>query len=217
MDLEFLISSEHKTLLKLFDTYLSGCSDLASSDLASWRSLIIWCSENLENNHHRKEEEFIFSAVRADPRIRAGGPLCTLYFDQQMIYSSLKLAQKTVKSVTEQQLEPVWTEDLKSDQISNSPLTIPGEDHEAGRILLRGAEILLEEEEKTPTLNQPASVEGAAKQAALRKVFSVYRDIQVSHFQREENCFLKMCKTLLPAERWQEISERMLATYKYLG
>jgi hemerythrin-like domain-containing protein len=212
MDLELLISNEHKTLLRLFDAQLGVCSSLES-----WRSFIAWCFDCFENNHHRKEEEFIFSAVRPDPRIRAGGPLCTLYFDQQMIYSSLKLAQKTVKDLTGQQLDPLWTEDLKADQVSNSPLTIPGEDHEAGRILLRGAEILIESEGQYPTLSQSASAEGAKKQEALRKLFSVYRDIQVSHFQREENCFLKMCKTLLTAERWQEISARILASYKYLG
>lgn len=197
MDLELLISNEHKALMSSFERQLVACIDRAS-----WRDFIVWCFENLENNHHRKEEEFIFSAVRADPRIRAGGPLCTLYFDQQMIYSSLKLAQKTVKEVTGHQLEPQWTEDLKTDQANNSPLTIPGEDHEAGRILLRGAEILLEKEE-------PGQ--------ALKLIFKVYRDIQLSHFQREENCFLKMCKTLLPPERWQEISKQILAGYKYLG
>jgi hemerythrin-like domain-containing protein len=202
MDLETLIASEHRELLACYDKKLALCSGLSS-----WQEFVLWCAENLENNHHRKEEEFIFSAVRSDPRIRAGGPLCTLYFDQQMIFSSLKLAQKTISQIVGEQLETQWTEDLKADQLANSPLTIPGEDHEAGRILLRGAERLLGNVESHSPLNEEA----------LRKIFSVYRDIQVSHFQREENCFLKMCKTLLTAEKWQEISKQILASYKYLG
>jgi hemerythrin-like domain-containing protein len=187
-------------LLKRFDRLYQSCRNLED-----WEALRALCADEFEANHHRKEEEFIFSAVRTDPRIRAGGPLCTLYFDHHMIYSALKLAQKTVKEVVGLELKPEWSQDLQEDQTSNSPLTIPGEDHEAGRILVRAAEHLL---------NQSG---GSFNEVGLQKIFSVYRDIQASHFQREENCFMKMCKNLVPPSRWTELAELMSTKYKFLG
>lgn len=215
---QLIFSQEHQYILKRLSEDalpLLTISDEKSLSLSSikelknlnsaWLNLVNFCQQEIEENHHRKEETFLFSAVRGNPKITAGGPMCTMYFDSHMFFTTIKVAQALALKITAQEFLPTWTEDLEMDRVSNSPLTIPGEDHEASRILLRAAQKILETD---LTLKEHLS---------LVELLKLYIEIQKQHFQREENCFFPMCKNLLPPQRWQQIGEEIESRYKTLA
>ncbi len=189
MDLEEIISNQHKYLITFFDRDILTCRDHQS-----WSEFLQKCQTLFEGIHHHNEEIFLFSAVRNHPRLREGGPFCTLYFDQHLANPSLQKAQHVIKKVLGQEIIPQWSKELQSDRALNLPLVIPGEDHEAGRLLLIAAQKVL----KLPFC--------ADVQNSLKMLFETYREIQVFHFEREEKCFLKMCKALLSSEQWRNVA-----------
>lgn len=214
MDVGQIVSSEHRVFSKAFENYISGCSDLNS-----WCVFINFCDKYIEKNHHDKEEKIIFSAVRMDSRIRMGGPLCTLYFDQYLQAPAIARAQKVIKEIlfeltinttfgsnleANEWTKPIWTEDFNSDLSNNSPLLIPAGDHVAGRMLLQFAKMFLK-----------CSEQMAVDQfnTYLKLIFFHYQEIQMDHFVREENCFLKMCQSLIVAEDWAQLSSQMMRQY----
>lgn len=214
MDIVHILSSEHKVFTTAFDTILPNCTDVIS-----WQKLITFCHLYLEENHHEKEEKVIFSAVRMDPRIRMGGPLCTLYFDQYLQAPAIACAQRVVKEIlielkenietvdgleVNELTKPIWAEEFAEDLSSNSPLLIPAGDHVAGRMLLQFAHILLKKSDKI-IVDQLNSF--------LKIIFFHYREIQMDHFVREENCFLKMCQSLVAADQWTHLAQQMLTQY----
>lgn len=226
MDVEQIIFSEHIAVVKAFDFYIPRCQDLSS-----WQLFVNFCTEYLEKNHHEKEEKLIFSAVRLDPRIRMGGPLCTLYFDQYLQAPAIARSQKVIKDIlTELKIalpdqndfiKPQWGDDFSSDLLNNSPLLIPAGDHVAGRMLLRFVQFLLSLE--NPSIDGKIQIEtnfSSNNEISFKKIeesintiFFHYREIQVDHFVREEKCFLKMCQSLLSAEDWSNIATEILNQY----
>lgn len=218
MEPQLILSQEHQYILKRLAQEARPLlaiideKSFSSSPIENWANLKInwvhllqFCIDEIETNHHRKEELFLFSAVRDNPKIRAGGPMCTMYFDSYMFFTTIKVAQALALKITGQEFLPIWTEDLQLDRNSNSPLTIPGEDHEASRLLLRVAQQILEKE---PSLKE---------HLFLNEILQLYIEIQKNHFQREENCFFPMCKNLLPPTQWQQIGEQMESRYRTLG
>ncbi len=167
----------------------------------NWSPLLSFCKLQFENNHHEKEEKFIFEAVKNNSKIKSGGPLCTYFFDGHMMNPSLRRAIEVVKNQTGMTQEPSWTSQMRDIRDKNLPLAIPGEDHEAGRIILRGVEPLLHLE---PTEHTHAKIE---------TLFKTYIEIQKVHFDREENCFFRMCSDLIPPQKWNQIYFEMSNHY----
>ncbi len=200
MDLSQLLASEHKAMIAKFDHLFANCH----SDRSNWLELIDYCDQSIECNHHRKEEDLLFSAVRDNPKIRSGGPMCSMFFDSHMLFSTLRIAQKISKDILGYEVLPEWSSGLKKDQDANSPLCIPGEDHESGRMLIRVAKLILQNKFETNY------------QAHLTTLFKSYREIQTNHFIREENCFFKMCRNLISNEEWDQISAKMLTDFEIL-
>ncbi len=214
MDIVQIISLEHQIFTAAFNKILPNCYDVIS-----WQKFIIFCEEYLEKNHHDKEEKIIFSAVRMDSRIRMGGPLCTLYFDQYLQAPAIARAQKIIKEIlselkinttfgsnleASEWTKPIWTEDFNLDLSNNSPLLIPAGDHVAGRMLLQFAKMFLKYSEQM-AVDQFNTF--------LKLIFFHYQEIQMDHFVREENCFLKMCQSLIVAEDWAQLSSQMMRQY----
>lgn len=195
MDVIEYIKNEHVALLKQF-----GIDFELAKQEGSWQRLISYCEESIENNHHQKEEQYIFSAVQNNPKVRSGGPLCTYYFDSHLSSPNLRKAQSLVKKLTGNEYAERWSPQMLEIRHQNIPLTIPGEDHEAGRILLRGANDILK-------------LEGPRMRTDLIEVFETYEEVQKVHFDREENCFLVMCKNLIPPAQWDQILIDIRANY----
>lgn len=155
------------------------------------RALHSLCRVFLEDFHHRKEEELLFPMIAADRRVHAGGPECVLHFDAQMRSPPLEAARRACESVRAKIDEPSWPPALQRFRDERSPLLIPVEDHEAGRILLRGAGDVLSRD---------------AWADALRLLES-YRSLQVRHFRKEDGCLFRMALQLLDRDRWAAIEE----------
>lgn len=194
MDPFVVLKQEHSILLQ------SLAQGLAKSmTLSEWSSFLQMIEETFENNHHAKEEELIFAAVRPNELIRGGGPMCTFYFDGHICSSSMSMALKEIAKFPDFQAPPPTSSHLPLDQKSGSPLSIPGEDHESGRMLLSLCHFILVKND----LNEDQKI------SSLKTAMHVYKMIQERHFQREENCFFKMCESLLTAEQIIEIASKM--------
>jgi hemerythrin-like domain-containing protein len=196
IDLISFFKNEHAVLLSRFEKHFS----LAKFSY-DWGSLYSICKSQFEENHHAKEERFIFDAVKNNSKIKSGGPLCTYFFDFHMTNPSLRRALEATMELTDLNLEPEWSPQMKGIRDLNLPLVIPGEDHEAGRIILRGIENLISRESS------------AQIQTKIEKLFEIYIEIQKEHFDREENCFFKMCADLIPPEQWNQIYFNMRSDY----
>ncbi|MCC6278921.1 MAG: hypothetical protein IT289_13490 [Oligoflexia bacterium] len=189
-----LISSEHQMLLSKFNGLMMRCTNIEG-----WTALIEFCEREFEDNHHRKEELFVFSTIKDLPQLRAGGPHCTYFFEFQMKNPSLTRALAVVKAVTGQTLEPQWTDDVLDFRNRNLPLVIPCEDHEAGRILLRSARHISKSDNDFSQ--------------KMEKLFAVYKDIQMDHFEREESCLIPLCQNLVSQVEWGKIMEKMRLSF----
>ncbi len=189
---------EHDTLIALFEQELKK-----SKESHDWCPLHLLCENLFELNHHAKEEKYIFEVVKENSKIRSGGPLCTYYFDSHMTNPTLRRAMEATNQATGLVLEPAWSAQMKDIREQNLPLVIPGEDHEAGRIILRGIKKLL------PTVTCGYSLEDQK----IDTLFGIYIEIQKAHFDREENCFFKMCMDLIPMEKWNQIHTEMCLNY----
>ncbi|MEZ4872659.1 MAG: hypothetical protein R2827_10585 [Bdellovibrionales bacterium] len=199
-DLVNFFKNEHDVLISCFEKHFS----IAKSSY-NWKSLYSICKSQFEENHHAKEEQFIFDAVRNNSKIKSGGPLCTYFFDFHMTNPSLRRAMESTKKLTDLNLEPEWSLQMKEIRNLNLPLVIPGEDHEAGRIILRGIENLFS---RGPSDQIHANIE---------ILFKTYIDIQKEHFDREENCFFIMCKQLISPEKWEQIYVKMCSQYPIIS
>ncbi len=233
MNVEQIISAEHRALTKAMDYFEPLCRDLSS-----WKLFFDFCTEYLEKNHHEKEEKLIFSAIRSDPRIRMGGPLCTLYFDQYLQAPAIARSQKVIKDIInelkiklpdrsnpdefiQQFINPQWSADFSSDLINNSPLLIPAGDHVSGRMLLHFVQFLLSLAGSSmdgkihfgSDVSINADITFKKLEHPFKTIFFHYREIQVDHFVREEKCFLKMCQSLISAEDWSKIATEILNQY----
>lgn len=193
--------NEHKVLTNIFDREF-----VKAKQSQDWNSLYSMCQDLFENNHHEKEEKFIFEILKTNVKIKSGGPLCTYYFDFHMNNPSLRRALDATKKITGQTLEPNWSQLMNEIIEKNLPLAIPGEDHEAGRIILRGIQFQLSQN----STNIPALGTG------IESLFNTYFDIQKSHFEREENCFFNMCMNLISPSEWTDIHAQMNLIYKEL-
>lgn len=163
------------------------------------------CELDFESNHHAKEEAYLFAAIKDIDAVRSGGPMCAMYFDGHISWPALKTAQVFLKNHTGQLYQPEWST-LELEFIKKGlPITVPCEDHEAGHMLLRGLRDVLNSA-KDVLDNQKCFIDG----------IELYWKIQERHFAREENCFFKMCQSLLSKEQLKAILFEMEQRYPRL-
>lgn len=158
-------------------------------------ALLGFCRVFLEEFHHGKEEELLFPALAANPGVHAGGPECVLHFDQQMRSPPMETARRACVAMAVDAVELPWPPELERLRKSQSPLTIPLEDHEAGRMLLRAVELSLGQDEM------------GAGEKALR-LFETYRDLQERHIRKENGCLFRMSRSLIGPGQWSELERR---------
>lgn len=171
-----LIISEHTEVKNLM-----ASADIANQD--SFRSSLnkIWQLNEVE--HHHKEEIFLFNQVYQHPLIHSGGPMCGLFFDFHM-FENFKTQ---VEAITQ---HPLNQEPHQASMIEGgSPIVIPLEEHRAGKDLLND---LIKNFDKFSDENR-------------RKYFDLYKTIQLSHFQKEEECFFHLCAMLLSTDQADSI------------
>lgn len=195
-----IFEKEHQFIKSTFDGYVKEA--IAQGN---WNTLYDFCFNKIECNHHKKEEEFLFDKVRNNPKIQAGGPMCTMYFDGHILQPSLPIANALVIEIKGSPSQLDVPTELKVDQENKSPLCIPEEDHFSGQVLLEEIRLLLPQERNTETLNQ------------IRKYFDLYYYIQRRHFDREENCFFRMCAELIPQHTQVELYNQMVAKYSLVS
>lgn len=156
-------------------------------------ALTDFCHRFFEDFHHRKEEDLLFPVLGADPRIHAGGPECVLHYDQQMRSPPIEVARRACGTVGIAAIEFPWRPELQRWRDKHSPLTIPLEDHEAGRILLRAVEA--------------AGTEPEGQEKVLR-LLEAYRDLQANHIRKENGCLFCLARTLISPGKWADLERR---------
>lgn len=183
---------EHRRFLAAFDRLRQDSRSAASAtelgeQVFALRSL---CRVYLEEFHHRKEEDLLFPLLARDPRIHAGGPECVLHFDTQMRSPPLQLARAACTAAGVPAVEVPDSARVQGLRDEHSPLLIPWEDHEAGRILLRGIDVL-----------PPGDI------AAALGLLDIYRDLQVSDFRKEDGCLFCMSRQLISPQTWAGLEQ----------
>lgn len=182
---------EHKVFRASFDSLFRLAEEERSQP--ALRALEILCHDFLSNFHEAREELLIFPYLRKDPRHQAGGPECLLHFDLYLANRPLTRAAKACETVGIQASEAEWVRGTEEDKKNNSPLCIPYEDHEAGRIIMRAIQSL------------PVGAGDCEIFDKKLKLFEAYDAIQRPHCKREEGCFFFMCRDLISKEQWDTI------------
>ncbi len=184
------LRDEHRA----FDESFRGLRDAArvAKDPVMLEALRILCEDFLTAYHQEREEKLLFPRLRGDPRLSAGGPECALHFDFYLADRPLAHAARASRSNGAAAEGPRWQGSSLEDQKANSPLCIPGEDHEAGRVLLRALRTL-------PAPDDPDLFE---RRLRLLETFGT---IQRTHHRREEGCFFSVCRGILTPAAWVEI------------
>lgn len=157
--------------------------------------LIALCDDFLISFHQAREEDLIYPLLRRDPRLRAGGPECVLHFDFFMMDRPLERALRLCRRENLPSQGPRWSAEATEDQNTGSPLCIPGEDHEAGRVLIRSLQ-------EAPPADSPASVESRLR------LLEEFLTLQSTHHRREEGCLFRICEDLIDENEWHELSAR---------
>lgn len=211
-EVEALIKKEHDLILKYLNLLLK-------QDFVDYVRLVSFCSQFIEDNHHLKEEELIFKKVQDHPRLQEGGPLCVLYFDLHMAYSPVDRAVELSKKLNQAMVFQI-SPHLKDLYAKKTPLNIPIEEHEAGKFLLSLAEDILAFSSGGSLLENPSAMQGLQLSTeaidALQQIFKLYTEIQVSHFEKEEGCFLKMVCHITSKEEQDEILANLKSQYLLL-
>jgi hemerythrin-like domain-containing protein len=169
-----LIQTEHKSILK----YLLI---LLNSDNTNYQVIVKYCNEIIQSNHHFKEETYIFNNLIDKPELLAGGPYCVLYFDEHVLNSPFSLVKELKKKLNISVKSDV-SNHLTSMFSKKTPLNIPTEDHEACRQIVSMSRVILNSKKYSKT--------------NLKHIFDVYTKLLTSHFEREENCLLKLVNSI---------------------
>ncbi|MFP5519770.1 MAG: hypothetical protein ACLGGX_07695 [Bdellovibrionia bacterium] len=135
--------------------------------------LLQWCFDAIENEHHFKEEECLFSKLLGKKQLAEGGPFCVLYFDNYMMNQPKEILQQAKLGwhVSELQKHFIGT---------NSPLEIPVSEHVATHELCRHL------------INNYTPEEATWQRIKFR-----YLEIQQMHVQKENNCLFYIAEKIL--------------------
>lgn len=167
------IQKEHNTIL-------NKVRDCLTRD--ERKSILNWL-ENAENEHHRKEETLLFSALLSK-KASISGPFCVLYFDQHIFDRPADLAKKlTGQAITWNEYQNIFKENKTS-------LNIPVEEHQALYTLLtylRKNQAILTDTE-------------------FDKIFNSYFELLELHIVKEERCFFRVCEDLLSTDELDQIN-----------
>lgn len=132
-----------------------------------------WLKQNAILKHQFNEERLIFSKLLNNVRLKEGGPLCVLYFDEHVINPPAEVVKKIIHKDL---VYCPYQSEIKKKQ---SPLNIPLEEHVALGNLL------------TALLQKPN--EELVQHLDLFKL----QDLFHKHHEKEEKCFMKVCESLL--------------------
>lgn len=185
---------EHRVFTVECDRLLGEARASPAGGLEIYETLQRLCSHFLEEFHHGKEETLLFSDLVSNPRLCEGGPECVLHFDERMRRPPLAEALDACRATGWTDASAAWVDVPDFLRVTSSPISIPMEDHEAGRVLLRGIQRLL-----------PQGLEAVAM---IDGLFERYRELQLRHFRREEGCLFRLCHALIPPARWRELEAR---------
>lgn len=194
----------HPLLLEFFNEHLKilGRLDEFKRDIkgpqpwAALKDFFAYCEGEIAERHNLKEELFLFPAMSGKAEIRAGGPLCMLYFERHLANHPLdRSAAASGKKRTHpspSNLPP----HLRGFFEQNSPVCIPIMDHLAEAQLTSRANEILGGEQSQGALRE------------LKFLADIYMDLVKEHFEKENNCLLPMCHSILSAEDLDECARQ---------
>jgi hypothetical protein len=167
-------------------SFLSGLMDQIENGDGDQANLLkmffAFAAEKACGDQSLREELFLFNPVSEKSNIRAGGPLCMLYFDMHLSSPPLERAARACGRARSRPTAANVPAHLRDLYERNSPACIPAEDHQALSEILRHAETC------------------PPKDLVFLAV--IFLDMLKLHFEKEDNCLIPMCQTLLTSEEW---------------
>lgn len=192
----FLIElfNEHVEIARRLDELNQGAQK--HNPWSALKEFFTYCENDIEGRHNLKEELFLFRAMSGKAAIQAGGPLCMLYFDMYLANHPLdRSAAACGKKRTHPDPKNVPAH-LRTFFEENTPVCIPTTDHLAATELTSRAKEILSGEQNENALRE------------LRFLASVYIDLMKGHFEKENNCLLPMCHSILSVDDLDECARQ---------
>lgn len=171
-----------------------ACINSVFENLNSLKDLpssLIWLQKNAIDNHHRNEELFIFSQIYKHKKLHEGGPYCSLYFDS----FCQNRPSDIIHSLTHSHLK--YVDSQSKLLLDRTPLEIPLEEHAA---IENGLDYLSENIENI---------------ISLQSFLTELHIISKKHHEKEEQCFLQICKNLLSDQELKLILDQWIPLQKF--
>lgn len=159
-------------------------------NLQDLKANLNWLWDFIEMHHHKKEEIILFKSVANNKKLSEGGPFCTLYYDMQIATNPIQICEKLTGKA------PPIEANQKIYYDTKSPLCIPLDDHRSGCAILKYLKDNID----------------SLSEAESWNLFENYRTLMISHMEKEEKCFLRMCVNLMSPKQcddcynlWQSV------------
>ncbi|MDG0816903.1 hypothetical protein [Bdellovibrio svalbardensis] len=139
----------------------------------------------VENVHHPREEQQLFPLVAQSPLLRQGGPLCTYFKGIELDLNPLSAARKHLADLYQQGCP--HPEDYPDFQWLNSqsPLSMPMNEHQLGHELAAALNFL--------SSNQESSL----YKIFFSKISEEYKKLLKAHIDKEDHCLFVICERIL--------------------
>ena len=143
--------------------------------------------EFIELVHHDKEETLLFPHIANQQWLKQGGPLCSFFMGIRIDIDPLSRMKKHLQQFYNLSKQAVYEKKKFSWLITQSPLSIPMEEHEIGDQLSKGLLYLLEQNRKSSQEND-----------LFKLLLHDYFELLKAHIQKEDMCLFSQCliKTL---------------------
>jgi hypothetical protein len=171
----------------------------ASEGSQPWNALedfFAYCEHEIEGRSNLKAELFLFPAMSGKAEIRAGGPLCMLYFEMHLANHPLDRSAAARGTKRTHPGPANVAKHLRGFFEQNSPVCIPTMDHLAEAELTQRANEIFGGERNPQTLRE------------LKFLADVYLDLVKKHVEKENNCLLPMCHSILSLDDLDECARR---------
>jgi|GEM_PF-2966103 hemerythrin-like domain-containing protein len=140
------LSEEHRSILEKLEHLrsLTDTHEAVSKNKGALKETLLELRRRL-HLHHGKEEKILFPALHRLPRIREGGPRCSLFMTHLM---NDNIAQSFIESAPDWVVLPTDPPEMEEIRAENSPLMIPLKEHRGGDIAMQ---CMLHELDQNPT------------------------------------------------------------------
>lgn len=195
------LRTEHRIIeraLRLLDAYAERARVGTQGPFSKLNLVVANLHILVEGIHHAKEERLLFPALDLTGSCSQGGPRCGYFTDVRLNYNRAAEILQTSKgsNPAEENITfgrastsgsgPIWP--------NSHPLSIPMEEHHAGKLALQNMELALHDFQL-----------GKCNGQCLYSSVHDYTDLLNLHIQKEDTCLFKMADSALEPSKQEEL------------